>query len=586
MLTRLWVRDIVLIESADIALGEGLSILTGETGAGKSILLDALGLALGRRGDGALVRAGAGSGSVAASFSLPPHHEARRLAQRSGVSAEAGEPLILRRVQEKAGATRAFVNDQPVGVGLLRDIGESLVDILGQNDVRGLLDPRRHRAALDAFGDLQPAIDKVRTAHAPMRELHAVLQESATGAGLQARLQAELDELDARLQEFERLAPAAGEEAALAQERSLLMQASSLGEELEQTAATLNAPDDGLEERLGSLLRRLARMSARLQAPPTQLEAAAAALERALPEVAEARASLDALLQALEADPERLDTVEQRLFALRSLARRHETDCDQLPAVLEALQTRRSAVVEEMQRAAGLQADYARARAEYDKAADALTEARREAAKRLDAAVAAEIKGLRLGQMTFRTLISRRPDDAGADGRDLVNFEVAPEAETDFGALARIASGGELSRFMLAVQAAIFGRKRSAPTSRRGKGKPAADASAPGAAAPVCLIFDEIDQGVGGAVADAVGARLQRLARSAQVLVVTHAPQIAARAEHHFRVSRSPSGKGRKPIAAVAPLDKASQREEIARMLAGASVSEEARAAATRLLDG
>ena len=582
MLIRLWVRDIVLIESADIALGAGLSVLTGETGAGKSILLDALGLALGRRGDGSLVRSGAQQGAVAASFSLPPHHDACVLARQGGVEPEEGEPLILRRIQERSGATRAFLNDQPVGVGLLRSVGESLVDILGQNDVRGLLDPRRHRAALDDFGDLQPLIGDVRAAWKPMRALQNALEAQEDGSGrLQARLQAELDELDARLGELESLAPAADEEASLAQERSLMMQAASLGEELAQAAQELGA-EEGLEARLGRLLRRLARMSGRLAQPLQPLEAAASALERALPEVAEARAALDSLLEALEADPERLDAVEQRLFSLRSLARKHDVPCDRLPALQQELQTQRESLVSEMRRAETLQAECERARADYEKAADALSQARSEAAQRLDAAVAAELKPLRLAHMAFRTRVSRQEGGSGAEGRDRVCFEVAPESGEEFGALARIASGGELSRFMLAVQAAVFGRKKS------GRSKKTSPRSA------ACLVFDEIDQGVGGAVADAVGARLQKLSLEAQVLVVTHAPQIAARAANHLLVTRATGeGEGKKKrapaagiAASVVSLDKAARREEIARMLAGATISEEARAAAARLLDG
>ena len=578
MLSRLWVRDIVLMESADIALDAGLSVLTGETGAGKSILLDALGLALGRRGDGSLVRAGAERGAAAACFSLPAEHVARALIERRGVALEEGEPVILRRVQEKGGATRAFLNDQPVGVALLREVGEMLVDVLGQNDVRGLLDPKSHRAALDDFGDLGGLIAAAREAFAPMRELEARLEAQDGGAEEGGRLAAALAETDGMLEEMASLAPALGEEAELARERTNLMQAAAVREDLAAAADMLQGnaggrenggDDDSLETRVGTLLRRLARISARMESPPKQLEAAAEALERALPEVAEARGGLEALLEAWESDPERLDAVEQRLFALRALARRHEIPCDGLPARQEELRTRRAELVEEMAASEALREECAQAREAYEAAANALSRGRRSAAERLDAAVSAQLRELRLGHMKFRTRIVLQEESRSAEGRDQVRFEVAPEEGTEFGPLARIASGGELSRFMLAVRAAIVGRQGGA-----------------GEAAPVCMIFDEIDQGVGGAVADAVGARLQALADSAQVLVVTHAPQIAARAAHHFRVLRKQGKKGSGASASVAPLDAEERREEIARMLAGASISEEARAAASRLLHG
>ncbi|MCY4048830.1 MAG: DNA repair protein RecN [Hyphomicrobiales bacterium] len=577
MLIRLCVRDIVLIESAEVELSAGLSVLTGETGAGKSILLDALGLALGQRGDAALVRAGASEGSVTAFFSIPPEHAACALASQSGITQEPGEPLILRRVQEKTGATRAFLNDQPVSVALLREIGENLVDVLGQHEVRGLLDPKRHRNALDAFGALDKHIRRTRNAFVPMRDLRAAIEARGGEGG--SKLEAEITELDAHLEELENFAPVAGEEESLARERSLLMRAAEVGDEISATAQTLNDADEGLEARLGALLRRLARLSARM-GEESHLETAASALERALPEVSEARASMDSLLEALDADPERLEAAESRLFALRGLSRKHEVDCDELPALQERLRERRDGLREALSREGTLQADYAAACKKYEQAANALSKARADAAKRLDNTVTSELKALRLAHIAFRTGVERVEANASPEGRDKVGFEVAPESGEAFGALGRIASGGELSRFMLALQAAIVGRKKSVA-----------------AQGPVCLIFDEIDQGVGGAVADAVGARLQRLAKTAQVLVVTHAPQIAARATSHFLVSRSkPQSKKPPPksksktsrrdiaVAGISRLQAAARREEIARMLAGAVISTEARAAAARLL--
>lgn len=572
MLVRLCVRDIVLIESAEVELSAGLSVLTGETGAGKSILLDALGLALGQRGDAALVRTGASKGSVTAFFSVPPEHVACTLASQSGIELEPSEPLILRRVQEKTGATRAFLNDQPVGVTLLREIGESLVDVLGQHEVRGLLDSKHHRNALDAFGDLDKHIRRTRAAFNPMRDFRAAIESRGGEGG--SKLEAEITELDAHLEELENFAPVEGEEESLTNERSLLMRAAELGDELSVAAQALNDADEGLEARLGALLRRLARLSTRM-GEESRLEAAASALERALPEVSEARASMDSLLEALDADPERLEAAESRLFALRRLSRKHEVACDELPMLQERLRERRDGLREALSREGTLQADYAAACKKYEQAANALSKARTDAAKRLDNAVTSELKALRLAHISFRTGVERIEANTSPEGRDKVGFEVAPESDEMFGALGRIASGGELSRFMLALQAAIVGRKKSAEMQ-----------------GPVCLIFDEIDQGVGGAVADAVGARLQRLAQTAQVIVVTHAPQIAARATSHFLVSRSKLQSKSKSkisscdvaVAGISQLQADARQEEIARMLAGAVISTEARAAAARLL--
>ena len=577
MLIRLCVRDIVLIESAEVELSAGLSVLTGETGAGKSILLDALGLALGQRGDAALVRAGASEGSVTAFFSIPPEHAARALISQSGIAQEPGEPLILRRIQEKNGATRAFLNDQPVGVALLREIGESLVDVLGQHEVRGLLDPRRHRDALDAFGALDKHIQRTRAAFVPMRDLRTAIEARGGEGG--GKLESEIIELDAHIEELKNFTPVAGEEESLARERSLLMRSAELGDEISAAVQMLNDPDEGLEARMSALLRRLARLSTRM-GEESHLEAAASALEKALPEVYEARSSMDSLFEVLDADPERLEAAESRLFALRGLSRKHGVACDELPALQERLCERRDGLREALSREGTLQADYATACKKYEQAANALSKARIDAAKRLDNAVISELKALRLAHIAFRTGVESVEANASPEGRDKVGFEVAPESGEAFGALGRIASGGELSRFMLALQAAIVGRKKRVE-----------------AQGPVCLIFDEIDQGVGGAVADAVGARLQRLAQTAQVLVVTHAPQIAARATSHFLVSRSksqPSRQSKKPksktsrrdiaVAGISQLQAAARQEEIARMLAGAVISTEARAAAARLL--
>ncbi|MBV9993173.1 MAG: DNA repair protein RecN [Alphaproteobacteria bacterium] len=549
MLAALTVRDIVLIESAALEFAPGLNVLTGETGAGKSILLDALGLAAGGRGGGrASVRPGAAQGSATAVFEPPPKHPALALLSEQGILVEGGPAegeVVLRRILAADGRTRGFVNDQPVGVGLLKDLGGVLLEVHGQADDRGLFDTATHRALLDAFGGTGTAevaaafaeLDRARKAEADLKRMAA---EAAADADY---VRAAYDELSA-------LAPEAGEEASLASERALMMNASRIAEDVQAASDALGG-ERGAEASLAVALKRLSRMD---QAARPGLAGAEAALEQAFANAEEARRELDVFLSRLELDPAVLERKEERLFALRAAARKYGVESDRLPEVLEKFQAKRDAVETG---GAGLKAAaqaVAAALGAYKATAVKLSGARAEAARKLEAAVAKEFAPLKLGHARFR--VSLVPQEESAAGAERVAFEIATVEGAAFGSLAKIASGGELARFSLALKVAL---SEAAP--------------------PAALVFDEVDRGVGGAVADAVGERLQRLARSTQVLLVTHSPQVAARAARHFRITR----KGDK--TKVEMLDDEARMEEVARMLSGAAVTEEARAAARRLID-
>jgi len=551
MLAGLSVADVVLIDRLNLQLRAGLNVLTGETGAGKSILLDALGLALGARGDAGLVRPGAAQASVAAAFELPAGHPVRALLHEHGLAAD--EPMVLRRVLAADGRSRAFVNDQPVGVGLLREFGDLLVEIHGQHDERGLLNPAGHRALLDEYGGLAGRRDACRGAHGAWRAA-----EDAVGRveAEVAKARADEDWLRHAAAELSEFDPRDGEEAELAEQRGLLQQGEKLAEALAEAQAAL-ASGDGVEGRLRAAERALGRIAARAAG---RLDPALAALDRAAGEVAEAVAAVEQAGEALDLDPRRLDALEERLFALRDLARKHRVAVDALPALRRDLAARLVAVEDGGARVAALRKQAAAARAGFVEAAQALSAARAAAAKRLDKAVNAELAPLKLERAKFLTAVEALAEaEWSAEGADRVSFRIATNPGAPAGPLSRIASGGELSRFMLALKVALA-QTRSATT----------------------LIFDEVDRGVGGAVADKVGERLAKLAGDAQVLVVTHSPQVAARGEHHFRVAKRENGKLAR--TEVEPLDEAARREEIARMLAGAEVTREARAAAESLL--
>jgi DNA repair protein RecN (Recombination protein N) len=550
MLASLTVRDIVLIEKAELDFASGLTVLTGETGAGKSILLDALGLAAGNRGTGrAALRPGAGQGASIAIFEPQRDHPSRLLLAENGLDVGGGE-IILRRVVSSDGRTRAFVNDQPVSVTLARDIGSALLEIHGQADDRGLFDAGTHRALLDAAGGHGDLVRQTAELHG----LHAAAAARCDEIKrLRASAAAEIDFLTYAVRELGQLAPEEGEEERLASERALLMNASRIAEDLGAALDFLSG-DGGAELSLASALRRISRMN-----PEGRKLAAAAetALESAVAQAEEARRELEHAASRLEAEPGRLEEVEERLFALRAAARKYNVPADRLAALRTEFEGKLALLDtgEEGIRAAGREA--ARTREAWLSVAHMLSAARRDAAGKLEQRVARELAPLKMAASRFRVALTAiEESEAGANGLERVRFEVATVEGAGFGPLARIASGGELSRFALALKLAL------------------AEASP-----PAVLVFDEIDRGVGGAVADAVGERLQRLAAVTQVLLVTHSPQVAARGNTHFRITR------RGDTTKVEPLAAEERVEEIARMLAGASVTGEARAAARRLLD-
>jgi DNA repair protein RecN (Recombination protein N) len=551
MLTGLAIRDVVLVDALDLGFAPGIVALTGETGAGKSILLDALGLALGARADAGVVREGAERASVAASFDLPATHPARARLAAQGLDAEGD--LILRRLVGADGRSRAFVNDQPVSVGLLRELGAALVEIHGQFETQGLLDAATHRDALDAFAGHDAQRTATAAAHAAWRAAEAAAAtcraELERAAGEAAFLRHALDELDA-------LAPQPGEEVTLAERRALLAGGEKLAQALRAARDEIDA-GKGVVGALHGARRQLDRVAPRLgeRAAP-----AIAALDRAAAEAADALAELEALARGIDLDPAALERADDRLAALRALARKHRVGPDALPALRADIAARLAAIDDGDARIAALDDAADAARAAYADAAQRLSDGRAAAASALDDAVAGELAPLRLDKARFRTVLEPlRPSDWGPAGRERVTFEVATNPGTPPGPLARIASGGELARFMLALKA-VLARGGDART----------------------LVFDELDSGVGGATAAAIGDRLARLGRSFQVLVVTHSPQVAARASQHLRVAKRIARD--RAATTVEALDGAERREEIARMLSGATVTDAARAAADALL--
>lgn len=552
MLLGISIRDIVLIDKLDISFDAGLCTLTGETGAGKSILLDSLGLTLGMRADSGLVRHGARQGSVSAEFAIDAAHPAHGLLSEQAL--DESESLVLRRMVGADGRSRAFVNDQPVSVGLLRQIGETLVEIHGQGEEHGLLNPATHRGLLDQFGGLDGAVAKARDAYAAMRQA----SEAATQAAVDlAASQADEAYLRHVVGELEALDPRPGEEEELAETRAYLMNSEKLADGLNEAVQLLEegeTPERRLQKAQTALERVAMRAGGRLD-PVLEV------LDRALVEAGEAYAAVSAALHDLELEPTRLEQVEERLFALRDAARKHSVTVDELADLKDNFIGQLAAVTDGAERVARLQAEAEACRGAYAKAAEALSAKRAKAAKRLDKAVAQELPPLKLNNARFATKVTALAEsDWGPEGCDGVAFTVATNAGTPPGPIAKVASGGELSRFMLALKV-VLARQGSAP----------------------CLIFDEVDRGIGGATADAVGERLARLAGSHQVLVVTHSPQVAARGDHHWRVAKRENGK---TVTTVERLDTAQRGEEIARMLAGAEVTQEARAAAESLLAG
>ncbi len=567
MLLGLTIRDVVLIDRLSLAFRPGLCVLTGETGAGKSILLDALGLALGRRADQSLVRPGAEQAAVAAEFAIEPDHPAAASLREAGIGADLAGAIVLRRLVAADGKSRAFVNDEPASVGLLRELGDSLVEIQGQGEQRGLLDPATHRALLDDFAEHDPRDGRLggrlpgdlpAALAASWREWRAARGRAEEAARRLADSRAEEDLWRHHRAELDALAPEGDEEGRLAARRSLLQSAERLGEAIGEAIAEIDG-DGGAGQALARALRRLERARGRAQG---LLDNALAAAERAAAETAEALAALTSAAEALELDPRTLEEVEERLFALRAVARKHGVTVADLPLLRAELGDRLGAIESGAEEVAALDEAAAAARAGYAAAAAAVSRARQRAARRLDAALAAELKPLRLDKARFRTVLTPLGEaEWGEHGAERVHFEVATNPGAPFGPLARIASGGELSRFMLALKLVLAGTS-SVPT----------------------LIFDEVDSGIGGAVAAAVGERLQRLGARLQILVVTHSPQVAARGAHHWRVAKRQAE--RATVTRVEELDGDTRQEEIARMLSGSTVTAEARAAAASLIAG
>jgi DNA repair protein RecN (Recombination protein N) len=541
MLIGLAIRDVVLVDSLDLAFGPGLTVLTGETGAGKSIILDALGLATGQRADAGLVRSGAERAVASAAFALAPDHPAWTLLEDKGLAFDRGEDLVLRRMLGADGRSRAFVNDQPAGVGVLREIGEALIEVHGQHETVGLLDQRTHRILLDAYGGLGMATAAARTAWKTWREARAEAERLHEAAG---RAAIETEDLTLRLSELGRLDPQPDEEIALAEERALLGAAEKALGDIEQAREGLGG--DALSQRLSGAFRALERARERAvqsgagedNAVVKRLTAATEAVDRALVETTEAIAAVDSAAEAFDFEPGRLDKAEERLFALRAMARKLNVTVDALPEerARMAASLRLIADSEGMLKEADAKA--AAAEADYRRIAETLSQGRRSAGERLTSAVSAELAPLKLEKARFRVAVAALPPDrVGPDGADRVEFEISTNPGAPFGGLGDIASGGELARLALALKA----------------------------------------------VADAVGLRLKRLAIAGQVLVVTHSPQVAARAGAHWRVSKRDSGGGVRTL--VQPLSNAEREEELARMLAGAEITDAARAAARALMN-
>ncbi len=554
MLVRLSIRDIVLIDRLDIDFGSGLAALTGETGAGKSILLDAFALALGARGEAALVREGAEQGQVTAAFDVAIGHPARGVLAANDLGADigAGDELIVRRVQFADGRTRAFINDQPVSVQILRALGSALVEIHGQHDDRAFVEAATHRALLDAFGGIEESAAIVGRLWDERREREAAVE--AHRADIE-RARREAEWLRHAVDELGRLAPQTGEETSLAERRAVMMQAEKAAEDLRATHETVAGPQSPVPP-LATAVRRLERRATEARA---LIEPVVKAIDAALTALDEARSHIEQALRVADYDPGELDRIEERLFALRAAERKYNTPVDALAALARRYEGDLALIDAGAERLAALEQEAEASVKRYREAAQTLSAERKRAAAALDKAVNAELKPLKLDRAQFSTQIEAGGE--GPDGLDRIEFWVRTNPGTRPGPLMKVASGGELARFLLALKVVLADRG-SAPT----------------------LIFDEIDTGVGGAVADAIGVRLARLASGVQVIAVTHAPQVAARADRHYLIAKDALAKGKRVATRITELAAERRREEIARMLAGAEITAEARAAAERLI--
>jgi len=552
MLARLSIRDIVLIERLDIEFSRGLAVLTGETGAGKSILLDAFALALGGRGDAGLVRHGAEQGQVTAMFDVPKGHPATAILSANGLE-DTGE-MILRRVQFADGRTRAFINDQAISVQTLKAVGSALVEIHGQHDERALVDTSTHRRLLDAFAGLEKDVAALEALWDARRAANTALEQHRAGMERAAR---EADYLRHASDELKALAPKDGEETALAERRSTMMQGEKIAADLREAQDAVGG-DHSPVASLSAAVRRLERRAASM---PALVEPAVRAIDTAINALEEADQHLSAALAATDFDPLELERIEERLFALRAASRKYSTPVDALAALAAKYAADVALVDAGAERLKKLEMAAQEADSRYAAAAAKLSAARIKAADRLNKAVNAELAPLKLDRAKFMTELVTDAASPGPQGIDRVEFWVQTNPGTKAGPLMKVASGGELSRFLLALKVVLSDRG-SAPT----------------------LVFDEIDTGVGGAVADAIGARLARLASQVQVMAVTHAPQVAARADQHLLISKDTLDRGKRVATRVNTLAADHRREEIARMLAGAEITAEARAAAERLL--
>jgi DNA repair protein RecN (Recombination protein N) len=552
MLARLSIRDIILIDRLDIDFGSGLAAVTGETGAGKSILLDAFALALGARGEAALVRHGAEQGQVIAAFEVAKGHPARRVLAANDLVADTDDELIVRRVQFADGRTRAFVNDQPVSVQVLRALGAALVEIHGQHDERAFVEAATHRALVDAFGGLEDDAAEVSRLWHEHRARKAAVEAHRAEV---ERAQREAEWLRHAVDELRRLAPETGEETALAERRAAMMQAEKVAEDLRATHEAITGPQSPVPP-LATAVRRLERRA--VQAPAL-IGPIVKALDAALSALDEARTHVEQALGVAQYDPPELERIEERLFALRAAGRKYNVPIDELAALTRRYEDDLALIDAGAERLKALEQEAQAAATRYREVAQALSAARGRAAQALDKAVNAELKPLKLERAQFSTQIEAEGE--GPEGLDRIEFWVRTNPGTRPGPLMKVASGGELARFLLALKVVLADRG-SAPT----------------------LIFDEVDTGVGGAIADAIGVRLARLASGVQVIAVTHAPQVAARADRHYLITKDALAKGKRVATRVVELKAERRREEIARMLAGAEITAEARAAAERLI--
>ncbi|MCK0149367.1 DNA repair protein RecN [Marivita sp. S6314] len=550
MLRALEIRDMLIIDRLELEFQPGLNVLTGETGAGKSILLDSLGFVLGWRGRAELVRSGASQGEVTAVFDLPQAHPARGVLTDAGF--EDSNELILRRVNTADGRKTGWVNDRRVSGEMLRSLSDTLVELHGQHDDRGLLNPKGHRALLDEFAGHDDLLSKVKSSWIAMASARKALAAAETAY---EAAQAEEDFLRHSVEELDKLAPEAGEDADLDAKRRMMQAAERIRDDISRAAQVMG--QDGAEGSLSDALRWLEGVS---DAAEGRLDDPLAALARAMAELDDAARGVSECLNALDFDPYELESTEERLFALRALARKHNVAADELAGLAETLRTRLAALDQGADRMVALRSELSYAEATYAEAAEVLRKSRVAAAARLDAAVCAELAPLKMERAVFVTDIS--DGTPGPDGAEAVAFTVATNPGAPAGPIGKIASGGELSRFLLALKVCLSEQRDAGLT----------------------MIFDEIDRGVGGATADAVGRRLAALADGGQVLVVTHSPQVAALGAYHWRVEKRVSEA--QTTSTVVPLDAPAREGEIARMLSGDTVTEEARAAARALLTG